>query len=475
MKAITTLLPLIAIFFVSTNSEWASAAAAPGPSAVKVVKVLIISGGDHDWRNTTPFLQRILSDTGQFDVRVCESPVGLTTRTLRDFDAVASNYAGPPLGDDSDQAIINFVESGKGLILTQRALRWMTSRQAPSPRLSAFIKASTAELPSESRSATSGFLDVKFVHPDHPIARGMKSEFKTAADSGQRLVLPPEIEVIATSGKDEPALFGSTFGKGRVFCTVLGHDLAAMHATEFITTFARGAQWAATGEVTLPPDLALRRPNADAVRALLITGGHDHVAGFYSIFDGYEDLASIDVGASGTAFQKDIREKYDVLIMYDFSRDLDETGKKHLREFLESGKGLVVLHHALLNYQGWPWWYQEVVGGRYRLAPDGKNPSSTVKQAQQMFITPRKHPITSGIAPFQITDETYKRMWISPQVTPLLTTDNPNSDSTIAWISPFEKSKVVYIQLGHGYGSFDHPSFREIVHNAILWTAGRIK
>jgi hypothetical protein len=213
----------------------------------------------------------------------------------------------------------------------------------------------------------------------------------------------------------------------------------------------------------------------DAVRALLITGGHDHFAEFYSIFDGYGDLAPIAVSDSATAFQKDLRESYDVLILYDFSRDLDEKGKQHLREFLESGKAMVVIHHALLSYQAWPWWYQEVVGGRYRLAGEGKNPSSTYKLGQQMFITPQKHAITAGIKPFAITDEAYKRMWISPQVTPLLTTDNPNSDSTIGWVSPYEKSRVVYIQLGHGHGSFEHPSFRELVHNAILWTAGRLK
>ena len=33
-------------------------------------------------------------------------------------------------------------------------------------------------------------------------------------------------------------------------------------------------------------------------------------------------------------------------------------------------------------------------------------------------------------------DETYKRMWISPRVRPLLTTDNPNSDRVLAWIGP---------------------------------------
>src|ERR1700680_4766517 len=67
----------------------------PRPAAGPL-RVLIISGqGDHDWRATTPFLRRILVDTGRFDVRVCESPAGLTDRTLADFDVLVDNYAGP--------------------------------------------------------------------------------------------------------------------------------------------------------------------------------------------------------------------------------------------------------------------------------------------------------------------------------------------------------------------------------------------
>ena len=49
------------------------------------------------------------------------------------------------------------------------------------------------------------------------------------------------------------------------------------------------------------------------------------------------------MAASTTAFQNDLRGKYDVIIMYDFSRDLDDKGKKNLRDFVESGKGIVVL------------------------------------------------------------------------------------------------------------------------------------
>ena len=174
-----------------------------------------------------------------------------------------------------------------------------------------------------------------------------------------------------------------------------------------------------------------------SVRALLITGGHDHETAFYSLFDGYQELGSIPVVTSSTAFQNDLRSKYDVVIMYDFSRDLDEKGKKNLRDFVESGKGVVVLHHALLNYQKWNWWYQDAVGGSYRLSREGDVPSSTVKNNQDIAVTPESdHPITAGIAPFHIVDETYGRMWMSDKVRPLLATDNPNSSHYVAWIGP---------------------------------------
>jgi type 1 glutamine amidotransferase len=231
-----------------------------------------------------------------------------------------------------------------------------------------------------------------------------------------------------------------------------------------------------TGSLTPPANPKVAQPRADAVRGLLITGGHDHETSFYTLFHGYEDLARMPVSSSSMAFQNDLRGKYDVLIMYDFSRDLSETGKKNLRAFVESGKGIVVLHHALLNYQRWPWWYEEVVGGSYRLQRDGDIPSSTVKLDQKIFVAPEgKHPITRELKPFHVMDETYKHMWFSLKVQPLLITDNPNGDRFLAWIGPCATSRVVAIQLGHGPTIFSHPSYRTLVHNAILWSAGRLK
>ena len=52
------------------------------------------------------------------------------------------------------------------------------------------------------------------------------------------------------SGRDEPMLMVLSHGKGRVFHTTLGHDLAALSSVGFIVTLQRGAEWAATGKVT---------------------------------------------------------------------------------------------------------------------------------------------------------------------------------------------------------------------------------
>jgi type 1 glutamine amidotransferase len=65
------------------------------------------------------------------------------------------------------------------------------------------------------------------------------------------------------TGFDEPMLMALHFGKGRIFHTTMGHDVAAMACVGFITTLQRGTEWVATGKVTqkVPADF----PTADKV------------------------------------------------------------------------------------------------------------------------------------------------------------------------------------------------------------------
>jgi type 1 glutamine amidotransferase len=46
-----------------------------------------------------------------------------------------------------------------------------------------------------------------------------------------------------------------TYGKGRVFHTIMGHDERSTKCVGFVCTLQRGTEWAATGKVTIPkPD-----------------------------------------------------------------------------------------------------------------------------------------------------------------------------------------------------------------------------
>lgn len=115
---------------------------------------------------------------------------------------------------------------------------------------------------------------------EHPITKGMPLKWKHGMDEfyhGMR-GYTKHIEVLATaysdkelwgSGEHEPIAWTNSYGKGRVFVTVLGHVFDEEYADEipginssengtnaiycvgFQTLFARGSEWAATGKVTL--------------------------------------------------------------------------------------------------------------------------------------------------------------------------------------------------------------------------------
>ncbi len=103
--------------------------------------------------------------------------------------------------------------------------------------------------------------------PDHPITQGMPKHWLSSKDecyAGMRG--PAERMTILATGKDqtetaptdrhEPLLMVIEYEQGRVFHLMLGHDTPALEGVGFIVSLQRGAEWAATGEVTqeMPDD-----------------------------------------------------------------------------------------------------------------------------------------------------------------------------------------------------------------------------
>ena len=127
--------------------------------------------------------------------------------------------------------------------------------------------------------------------PDHPIMKDMPMTWLHTKDElYDRLRGPAEnMRVLATAysdvkdngppwdkkvpgtGRHEPLLFTVDYGEGRVFHTALGHMDYSMECVGFITTFQRGAEWSATGNVTqeIPADF----PTKDQVSARKWQGG----------------------------------------------------------------------------------------------------------------------------------------------------------------------------------------------------------
>jgi type 1 glutamine amidotransferase len=247
-------------------------------------------------------------------------------------------------------------------------------------------------------------------------------------------------------------------------------------AATFGMAFAASAPApSAAAAQTLPVERAFRPAprRADALPVLLVTGGHDHDVSFYSVLDGHDDLA-VTVNPHPDAFRGKL-DRYRVVVLYDMVADLEPERRANLQAFVEGGGGIVGLHHTIAGYGKWPWWSEEVAGARYRQQPEDDHPASSYLHDLDLLVRARRdHPITRGLAPFRIHDETYKGLWLSPRMEVLLETDDPTSDGPLAWTMPHPRARIAYVQLGHGREAHMNPTYRTLVRNAVLWAGGRL-
>jgi len=167
---------------------------------------------------------------------------------------------------------------------------------------------------------------------------------------------------------------------------------------------------------------------------------------------------------------------YDVLVMYDMVLEITAEQQTAFLALLNRGIGVVSLHHNLVAHEKWPLW-RDIVGGQFLRTNEtiaGKNYDASVFEHDvwlKIGIADPKHPITRGVEPFYIFDESYGKIYHTPDIKVVLTTDRAGNDREIAWTKWFGNSPVFYFQLGHDSHAWTHPLYQKILLQSLRWTA----
>ncbi len=290
----------------------AACALLAAPSQAKL-KALIMDGqNNHEvWPKSTIMMKHMLEDSGLFEVELARSKftwkagreksflelAGIPSKDLKKsktdpdfapdfnkYDVVVNNfgYRAAPLPETTQKALEDYVKSGGGLVIIHAADNswgewdeynkmigvggWGGRTEKTGPYV--YIDANGKEIrdTSPGKAGTHGKrheFPITVRTPDHPIMKGLPKVWMTSQDECYAILHGPaeNMTILATAQdqtvaerkeQHQPALMAISYGKGRCFHSILGHDTPAYEGVSFIVTFQRGCEWAATGNVTQP-------------------------------------------------------------------------------------------------------------------------------------------------------------------------------------------------------------------------------
>jgi type 1 glutamine amidotransferase len=270
------------------------------------LKALIVDGQNNhgNWPTTTKMMKKYLMETKLFDVDVATTAKSGTDPNFapefKKYAVVVSNYNGAPWPDATKQAFVDYVKGGGGFVSVHAANNsfgnwkeyneiiglggWDNRDEKSGPYVYLGDDGKLVRDESKGGGGSHGSM-----HPflivirdgDHPITKGLPREWMHANDElYDRLRGPAEnMQVLGTAfaakdkggtGRHEPMLMTIQYGKGRCFHTPLGHGNDSQECVGFITVLQRGAEWAATGKVTVPVPKDF--PTADKVSSRKFEG-----------------------------------------------------------------------------------------------------------------------------------------------------------------------------------------------------------
>ena len=258
----------------------------------------------------------------------------------------------------------------------------------------------------------------------------------------------------------------------------------------------------------------------EKLNVLVAAKGHPYLRDpFMAIFDEMEGVAAtlVEQPLAARLMNPEGMKGFDALVLYDMpgvdfrvadpprAVEPDEDFKRGFRALLDSGFGVVALHHAIA---GWPAWeeYAELLGGRFLYKP-GKlrgvdRPDSGYRHdiVHGLRAADQNHPVLDGIPEcFALTDELYLSEVFEESVAPLLRSNyrfvrdnfysaklavsgkmfskegwsHENGSNVVGWFKRARNSPLVYLQPGDGPATYADPNYRRLITNAIHWVASQ--
>lgn len=210
------------------------------------------------------------------------------------------------------------------------------------------------------------------------------------------------------------------------------------------------------------------------VQTAVVTGGHAYdVPNLHRLF---RELDGVDAYVQSVddfySSPREVRERYDAVVFYTMMLETPRDdglawrqGKPltALTELGETRQGIVLLHHGILAYPGWPLWRQ-VSGAAGRIAEYHIGEQVAIEIAGD-------HEITRGLSPWTMIDETYLMPDIDSSSHALLACGHAKSMKTIAWTRGYKRSRIFCFQSGHDNRTWSDESFRSVLRRGILWSA----
>jgi uncharacterized protein len=154
--------------------------------------------------------------------------------------------------------------------------------------------------------------------------------------------------------------------------------------------------------------------------------------------------------------------QYDAVMLAGSDGVLSPAQERALVDFVANGKGLLAIHAAASSFTASPT-YAALIGGRAQTGTAGDIGASVANAS---------HAVTSGLQPFQISDESLTFTATAADRTVLLNRGGAQSPEPLAWVRSQGQGRVFYTALGHDERSWSNAGFQQLLKNAISWAIG---